>query len=119
MPFEFTVRVTRRMEFFEIGLGLFNLQGQEICSSLSSWNQRLGPVEPGDYRVEVRYPNLPLVPGTYRFGVGLRSERDAEDYVPEAFDLEIVHSPLSAREHFSTIRGTFAVDITTVLTRIA
>jgi len=115
---EFRVRVERKLDFFEIGLGLFNLQGLELCSSLSSWNGRIGPVEPGDYSVEVRYPSLPLVPGTYRFGIGLRSERDAEDYLPEAFDLEIVHSPLSAREHFSTIRGALAVDITTTLTRL-
>ena len=116
---EFRVRVAKRLDFFEIGLGLFNLQGFEVCSSLSSWTKRIGPLEPGDYRVEVRYPDLPLVPGTYRFGVGLRSERDVEDYLPEAFDLEIVHSPHSAREHFSTIRGALAVDITTTVSRIA
>jgi hypothetical protein len=107
------------MDFFEIGLGLFNLQGLEVCSSLSSWSQHVGPIESGEYTVAVCYPNLPLVPSTYRFGVGLRSEHGVEDYLPEAFELEIVHSPRSAREHFSTIRGLLAVDIVTTINRLS
>ncbi len=115
LAFEFTIRVKERLQRLEIGLGLFNLQGFEICSSLSSWSQRLGPVEPGDYRIGVRYPDLPVRPGTYRLGIGLRSERDMEDHLPEAFDIEIVHSPRSTREHLSTVRGALIVDITAEL----
>jgi lipopolysaccharide transport system ATP-binding protein len=115
---EFNVRISSRMDFLEIGLSVFNLQGFEICSSLSSWGERMGPLEPGDYLVKVRYPSLPLVPGTYRFGVTLRSERDWEDHLPEAFDLEIVHSLLSAREHFSSVRGAIAINITTAIERL-
>jgi lipopolysaccharide transport system ATP-binding protein len=115
---EFLVQITHRLDFFEIGLSLCSMQGMEICSSLSSWNRPLGPIEPGSYVVIVRYPRLQLVPGAYRFGVGLRSERALEDHLPEAFDLEFVESPCSAREHFSTIRGALAVDIDTTIHQI-
>ena len=66
----------------------------------------------------MRFPHLPLVPGTYRFGVGLRSERDMEDYLAEAFEVEIVPSPGSDRRHLATVRGALAVDIATNLTRL-
>lgn len=108
---EFAVRIARRLESFEIGLGMFNLQGFELASSLSSWSRSIGPLAPGDYRLRVSYPDLPLVPGSYRFGVGLRSEHNIEDYIAEAFDLEIIPSARSARDNFSTIRGALALDI--------
>jgi lipopolysaccharide transport system ATP-binding protein len=112
---EICIHTTQRLELLEIGLSLFNMHGLELCSSLSSWSQRLGPIESGHYALEIRYPNLPLVPGSYRFGVGLRSEHDFEDYLPEAFGLDIVESAQSARERFSTIRGALAVDILTTI----
>jgi lipopolysaccharide transport system ATP-binding protein len=115
---EFKVRVTSRLDLLSIGLSLYNLQGFEICSSLSSWNNPIESVDPGDFLIKVRYPSLPLVPGTYRFGVSLRSERNWEDHLPEAFDLEIVHSLLSARDHFSEVRGAIAVDISTTFERL-
>ncbi len=112
---EFRICVTRRLDELEIGLGLFHLQGFELCSSLSSWSHPLGPIEAGDYQLKISYPTLPLLPGTYRIGVGLRSERDLEDYLPEAFELEITESPLSARRKLSSVRGALAFEITATL----
>jgi lipopolysaccharide transport system ATP-binding protein len=112
---EFRIHLTQRLEFLELGLALFNMHGVELCSSLSSWGQPLGPLEAGHYNIEVRYPYVPLVPGSYRFDIGLRSEREFEDYIREAFDLNVVESPQSARERFSTIRGALAVDILTTV----
>ncbi|QYM80501.1 ABC transporter ATP-binding protein [Horticoccus luteus] len=114
---EFKIQVAQRLETLEIGLGLFNLHGFEVCSSLSSWSKRHGPLEPGDYLMAVVYPELQVVPGPYCFGIGLRSERGSEDYVREALDIEVIDSPQSARENFSTIQGVLAVDISTTITR--
>ena len=115
---EFTVKVHAHLARLELGLGLFNLQGVEICSSLSSWCSQHGPIAPGRYRVSANYPSLALLPGTYRFGVGLRSERDMEDYIAEAFDIEIVSSPSSADKNLTTVRGALAIDIATTVTRL-
>ena len=105
---DFIVEVKAPFATFELGLGLFNLQGMEIVSVLSSWQQNLGPVVPGIYSLTVDYGILELAPGTYSFGVGLRSERGLEDYLAEAFSIEVVASRHSVRPNLNTIRGAIA-----------
>ncbi len=115
---EFVIEVTERLQRLELGLGLFNLQGFEIATSLSTWNQPIGPLEPGTYRIQARYPVLHLVTGTYRIGVGLRSERNMEDHLSEACEIEIVPSPASQRQQISSLRGAMAAMIDTTITRL-
>ncbi len=115
---EFKINVRDRLQRLELGIGLFNLQDVEICSSLSSWSTQHGPIDPGIYRLIAAYPALAILPGTYRFGVGLKSEHDLLDYVPEAFDIQFVDAPHAARPNLATVGGAIAVDITTTLTRL-
>jgi len=115
---ELRVKVLKRMEFFEIGLSVFSLYGFEICSSLSSWTERLGPTDPGEYLVTINYPAVALVPSVYHLSFGLRSERGLEDHLTEAIDLEITESDHSAKENFSTIHGALAVEISTAIRRV-
>ena len=51
---------------------------------------------------------LELVPGSYRFGVGLKSHIGLEDYLPEAFEIEVSPSPRSPRAQLATVRGAIA-----------
>jgi len=104
----FTVHVEQPLPSLELGLGLFNLQGVEIMSTLSSWERELGPVAPGDYTLVADYGPTDLAPGRYRFGVGLKSDAGLEDYLPEAFELEIGPSDRSLRANLGTIRGAIA-----------
>jgi hypothetical protein len=41
-----------------------------------------------------------------------------EDYIAEAFDIEIVSSPSSADKNLTTVRGALAIDIATTVTRL-
>ncbi|HND62612.1 MAG TPA: ABC transporter ATP-binding protein [Opitutaceae bacterium] len=104
----FTIRVAERLPSLELGLGLFNLQGVELMSTLSSWEGNLGPVDPGTYRLSADYGVTSLAPGRYFLGVGLKGESGLEDYIPEAFELEIGPSELSRQIHLDTIRGAIA-----------
>ena len=115
---EFVIQVSERLQRLELGLGLFNLQGFEIATSLSTWNQAIGPLEPGRYRLEACYPPLGLVTGTYRIGVGLRSESDMEDHLGDACEVEIVPSPASQRQQIASLRGALAATIETKITRL-
>ncbi|HZP60646.1 MAG TPA: ABC transporter ATP-binding protein [Opitutaceae bacterium] len=104
----FTIHVSQPLHTLELGLGIFNTQGFEIISTLSSWQQELGPAEPGEYSISVNYGNIELAPAVYRFGVGLKSNAGLEDYLPEAFDIEIAPSENASRLNLSTIRGAVA-----------
>jgi lipopolysaccharide transport system ATP-binding protein len=104
----FAVHISQPLPSLELGLGLFNMQGVEIVSTLSSWQRDLGPVTPGNYSIAVDYGQLELAPGRYRFGVGLKSDSGLEDYLPEAFDLEIGPSAQTLRVNLGTIRGAIA-----------
>jgi len=104
----FTIDVITPLPSFEIGLGLFNLQGLEIVSTLSSWQGELGPVTPGRYVATIDYGTLELAPGSYRFGLGIKSDRGLEDYLPEAIEIEVVPSETSTRPNLTNIRGAIA-----------
>ncbi len=104
----FAIQVDQPLPSLELGLGLFNQQGVEIISTLSSWQQDLGPVTPGEYHITVDYGVIELAPGRYRFGVGLKSDHGLEDYLPEAFELEIGPAGSAPRANLGNIRGAIA-----------
>jgi lipopolysaccharide transport system ATP-binding protein len=114
LPFDKSLRLTfaltvnKPLATLELGLGMFNAQGVEIVSTLSSWQETFGPVAPGSYELAVDYGVLELVPGSYRFGVGLKSHIGLEDYLPEAFEIEVSPSPRSPRAQLATVRGAIA-----------
>jgi hypothetical protein len=61
--------------------------------------------KPGTYYFRVMYHDLTLAPGMYRFGLGLRSNSGFEDYLPEAFDLEVIASETSAENNVHKVLG--------------
>jgi lipopolysaccharide transport system ATP-binding protein len=114
LPFHSPLRI--RLQFdvntelppFEIGVGVFNLHGQEIISTLSSWEGPISAPRRGTYWLEVDFGTVDLSLGVYRFGIGVKSDRGLEDYLPEAFEVEVIPSETSALPNLNTIRGAIA-----------
>jgi lipopolysaccharide transport system ATP-binding protein len=106
ISFDLRVQVHSRLNFMEVELGLFTATGFELGSSLSSHTTPWEEVAPGEYKVRVAYKNTALVPGRYRFGVGIRSDRGLEDYLSEAFFFDVVTSERAAQYRVNELRGT-------------
>lgn len=104
----FRLRVAAVLDPCEIGIAISNVHGQEIVSTLSSWDRGLGAVQPGEYDIDVDYGPLDLSLGVFRFGVGVKSNAGLEDYLPEAFELEVVPSPQTTLPNLNSIRGALA-----------
>jgi lipopolysaccharide transport system ATP-binding protein len=103
LSFIFTVEAFEPVRDFELGIGLFGPNGVEVASALSTHHCGIHLNEPGIHRICFRYPDLKLVSRQYTFGVGIRSELSTEDYIREAFSLEIVpteHSAASKADSF-------------------
>lgn len=99
LVFQLEIEASYSLDFVQLGLGIFSATGMEIASAVNPG----GPVVQGRHTYTVRYEGLRLVPGTYTFGVGLRSSEGMEDYVSDAFTFEVLPSAVSAEmrtEHF-------------------
>ncbi|MGC8490397.1 MAG: polysaccharide ABC transporter ATP-binding protein [Syntrophobacteraceae bacterium] len=99
------VEVLQNLPALELGLALKTATGFELASTLSSYSLSRSPFAIGKHSFYVTYRDITLVPGRYRFGLGLRSDRGFEDYLPEAFELEIVDSEDSANKKTETLHG--------------
>lgn len=108
---EIKVKVTEHLTMVELGLALKTVTGFEIASSLSSNALPNMSLSPGTYYFRACHHNLALAPGVYRFGLGLRSERGYEDYLPEAFEIEILVSEKSAEMNAHKVRGAILPDV--------
>jgi lipopolysaccharide transport system ATP-binding protein len=95
----------------ELGIGLFSARGYELASWTSSCSDSLLSLKTGLNTVRIEYTDLKLVPGQYYFGIGLRSERGLEDYVPEAVWFEIVVSDESAKASAHIFGGAFVPNV--------
>jgi hypothetical protein len=102
---EIGVKVLEELPTLELGLALKTITGFEIASTLCSNSRKNMPFKAGIYYFRVIYHELTLAPGVYRFGLGLRSERGFEDYLPGAFDLEVIVSETSAENNVHKVLG--------------
>ena len=93
------------LEFAELGIGLFSASGTEIASMLSSHSLPPAPLQPGRFRFTARYRSLQIMPGSYFLGIGIRSDRGLEDYLPRSVHFTVVPNDKSARFHTDTFRG--------------
>lgn len=93
---EIGVKVSEELQGLELGIALKTLTGFEIASSLSSHAMSDMSFKSGWYSFRTLFRELDLTPGMYRFGLGLKSDKGSEDYLPEAFELEILVSDKSA-----------------------
>ena len=114
VPFGAIIRLTVAFEVltqlgrFEMGIQFFTPMGFEISSSLSFHDVGYLNLPPGRYAFNVDFPQLPLIPGSYKIGFGLRSERGQEDLLPEMIDLEVAITDESAALNIHSILAVIA-----------
>ena len=82
------------MTHVELLIGLYSSRGFEVAS----WSNRCSnvvelPLQPGENTFRIAFLHLCLLPGHYYFDFALASRRGIDDYVSEAVQFEIVHSP--------------------------
>jgi lipopolysaccharide transport system ATP-binding protein len=99
------VKALDHLPWLELLVALKTVAGFEIASTLSFNHLPKEPFKFGTYFFELTYNDLLLNPGIYRFDLALKSERGLEDYLPEAFDLEIVVSEKSAEMNVHKVLG--------------
>ncbi|HWN11854.1 MAG TPA: ABC transporter ATP-binding protein [Pyrinomonadaceae bacterium] len=105
ISFEVEIEAKAKVHQIELGVALNSGRGFEIASCFSSQSLVRSALEPGRYKYSVKYPALRLVPGAYSFGLGLRSDAGFEDYIADAFTIEVVPSELSASFGADSFRG--------------
>jgi hypothetical protein len=88
--------IIKPVEIWQIGIGLFSIMRHEIATWQNPFIKDRHLCSPGVYRIEVEYDNLTLVPGQYYLGIGFRSERGIDQYVPEAVVFEVASNEASA-----------------------
>ena len=105
LSFRVLVKVEQAASALELGIGLFSATNFEIASSVSSDALPCQSAQPGYYTFGVTYEDLRLAPGRYRLGLGIRSGRGFEDYLPDAIFVDVVASERGAGLPLSTMRG--------------
>lgn len=103
LAFAVHVRVIERLPMLELGFALSTATGFEIASALSSHVLPDIPLEAGLYCFQLAVHDLTVTPGRYRFGLGLRADRGFEDYLGEAFEIEVVPSESSVMKNVQSM----------------
>jgi lipopolysaccharide transport system ATP-binding protein len=89
----------------ELGIGLFSARGFEIASWTSTCSGTDLALRSGSNVFRVEYGDIILLPGQYYIGLGLRSMRGFEDYIPDAVSFEVTVSEKSAEINAQTFGG--------------
>jgi lipopolysaccharide transport system ATP-binding protein len=108
IEFEIEFEAKRAFESLELGIGIFAATGFEICSVVSSDDMPWNTIHPGVYKTKVSFPDLRLLPGSYKIGMGLRSNEDFEDYLPELAYFDIILSKQSTELRTRYRKGVIA-----------
>ena len=103
--FKIEIEVIKSVDDFEIGVALFTINDTEIVSSLSSDFASIKNLKPGIHIIHYHFDDFHLLPNTYKVGVGIRSVKGDEDYIPFACHFEILISGLSALDKSNTRKG--------------
>jgi hypothetical protein len=117
IAFAVEVGVSESLPWLEPGLALKSGAGFEIVSTLGLNHLPREPIASGEYEYLFDYGALRLAPGIYRVGLGLTSERGQEDYLPEAFDFEVLVSERSAAMGAHRVRGVLIPDAAVTVRR--
>jgi len=105
LAFDFEIESQRAFDNIEIGVGLFSSRGFEVASWTNTYAKTILELKPGSNKIRLNYKDLTLVPGQYYIGVGLRSERGLEDYIPEAVRFEVLINKDSSEANTHTFGG--------------
>jgi lipopolysaccharide transport system ATP-binding protein len=112
-PISFSVsfECLKNARFVELGLALYAPSGTEIASTSSIGTKPEIHLARGCYTINVCYQSLKLVPNTYTFGIGIKSEAGCEDHFPKAFTVDVVPSPISSRFRTDSFEGYIVPDV--------
>jgi lipopolysaccharide transport system ATP-binding protein len=113
--FDVEFEIFEHLVALELGIALYIASGFEVFSAVTSdyvpWEQ----ISPGRYKSQVYFPELNLLPGSYKLGIGLRSENRLEDYIPEAAYFDIVPSESGTEKRTRYRKGVFIPKIEVTL----
>jgi lipopolysaccharide transport system ATP-binding protein len=105
LHFQFEIEVKNVLKDIEFGLAIFTNSEFEIVSSLSSDSKRIERIEKGKYIIDYIINDFSLLPNSYLFSVGIRSERGLEDYLPLIGHFEVLINNESASEKANSRKG--------------
>jgi hypothetical protein len=113
-PISFSVsfECLRNVRFVELGIALYAPSGTEVASTTSIATRPAIHLAPGHYQFHVTYKSLRLVPNTYLFGIGIKSEAGCEEHFPKAFTVDVVPSSESSLFRTDTFEGYVVPDVT-------
>jgi lipopolysaccharide transport system ATP-binding protein len=105
LVFQLEIEVVNAISDFEIGVALFTINDTEIASSLSSDFTPLRNLTCGLHSVIYSFEDFNLLPNYYKVGLGIRSDKGNEDYIPFACQFEVMISEISAVDKSNTRKG--------------
>src|SRR5665647_801363 len=105
IAFKFDIDVINDVEDLEIGIAISTINDFEIVSSLSTDCKKIENLKKGTYSFDFVFPELTVLPGIYKIGIGLRSDKKMEDYLKEVGQFEILVSKSSSDEKANTRKG--------------
>ena len=116
----FEVEIEAKGEATEVDLAvaLTSVKGFEVASCLGSHSLPKSTLSAGKYKYTVEYQKLRLIPGLYRFGLCIRSTFGLEDYLSDAFEVEILPSVTSSLMGVDTFRGAIVPETSFALARL-
>ena len=91
----------------EVVIGLYSIRGFEVATWSNKCSDVELPVRPGIITLRIRFQHLRLLPGHYFLSIALVSDRGLEDYISEAVQFEIIHSPEAAEIDADKMGGAF------------
>jgi lipopolysaccharide transport system ATP-binding protein len=116
---EVVVDVKERLPCLELALALCTYTGFEVASPVSADAMPPQSLQPGHYSFTLRLPGLRLAPGRYYVGMGLRSHRGLEDYMPDAVHFEVLPTDASAQASLHTRLGAVVADPVCEIARLS
>lgn len=105
LVFKIEIEVINTISDFEIGVALFTINDTEIASSLSSDFTHLRNLKSGRHYILYSFEDFNLLPNFYKVGLGIRSDKGYEDYIPFACQFEVLISEISAVDKSDTRKG--------------
>jgi lipopolysaccharide transport system ATP-binding protein len=97
LGFEILVEARQLVADLEIGMAISTATGNQFTANLSSETLPLKKVAAGAYVYAIEFPGLRLIPGSYYALLWMRSGAGMEDFIPQAFEFEVLISETSAQ----------------------
>jgi lipopolysaccharide transport system ATP-binding protein len=103
--FELVIEAEENINDIELGVALCSAKGFEVASWTTTCSNYSLKIKRGQNKVYIEYPDLKLLPGAYYLGIGIRSDRGFEDYLPDAATLEVMTNDKSSFAKMDTFAG--------------